>query len=404
MDQYRKACRDATSRLKGEGNYRVFADLRRHCGRFPQARHVGTDGARDVTVWCSNDYLGMGQHPRVLAAMHAAIDEAGAGSGGTRNISGTTHYHVELEAELAALHAKSGALLFNSGYMANEATLQTLARLLPGVLVLSDELNHASMIEGIRHGRCDKQVFRHNDLDDLARRLAAEDPERPKIVAFESVYSMDGDIAPIAEICALARSHGALTYLDEVHAVGMYGNHGAGIAERDGVMDEVDIIEGTLAKAYGVMGGYIAADAGIIDAVRSYAPGFIFTTSSAPVLAAGALAAVRHLKVSGEERRLQQEHARLLKAALSERGLPVAMTESHIVPVIVGDPKRCKALTDALLEEFAIYVQPINHPTVPRGTERIRLTATPLHGPPEIARLADALDILWRRLALDRAA
>ena len=296
MDQYRKACRDAISRLKGEGNYRIFADLRRHCGRFPEALLTGAEGARDVTVWCSNDYLGMGQHPAVLAAMHAAVDEAGAGSGGTRNISGTTRYHVELEAELAGLHGKEAALLFNSGYLANEATLQTLARLLPGVLVLSDELNHASMIEGIRHGRCDKQVFRHNDLDDLARRLAAEDQERPKIVAFESVYSMDGDIAPIAEICALAREHGALTYLDEVHAVGMYGDHGAGIAERDAVMGEVDIIEGTLAKAFGVMGGYIAADSDIIDAIRSFAPGFIFTTSAAPVLAAGALAAVRHLE------------------------------------------------------------------------------------------------------------
>ncbi len=404
MDHYRKACRDAISRLKGDGNYRVFADLRRHCGRFPQALLTGSEGARDVTVWCSNDYLGMGQHPAVLAAMHAAVDEAGAGSGGTRNISGTTRYHVELEAELAELHGKEAALLFNSGYLANEATLQTLARLLPGVLVLSDELNHASMIEGIRHGRSDKQVFRHNDLDDLARRLAAEAWERPKIVAFESVYSMDGDIAPIAEICALAREHGALTYLDEVHAVGMYGDHGAGIAERDAVLGEVDVIEGTLAKAFGVMGGYIAADADIIDAIRSFAPGFIFTTSAAPVLAAGALAAVRHLKESGEERRLQQEHAKLLKETLADRGLPVMMSESHIVPVIVGDPRRCKALTDALLAEFGIYVQPINHPTVPKGTERIRLTATPLHGPVEIARLADALDTLWHRLELDRAA
>jgi len=404
MDQYRKACRDAISRLKGEGNYRVFADLRRHCGRFPEALLTSADGHRDVTVWCSNDYLGMGQHPAVLQAMHAAVEAAGAGSGGTRNISGTTRYHVELEAELAELHGKEAALLFNSGYLANEATLQTLARLLPGVLVLSDELNHASMIEGIRHGRSDKQVFRHNDLDDLARRLAAEDSERPKIIAFESVYSMDGDIAPIAEICALAHEYGALTYLDEVHAVGMYGDHGAGIAERDAVMNEVDIIEGTLAKAFGVMGGYIAADADIIDAIRSYAPGFIFTTSAAPVLAAGALAAVRHLKQSGEERRLQQAHAKLLKETLAERGLPVMMSESHIVPVIVGDPHRCKALTDALLAEFGIYVQPINHPTVPKGTERIRLTATPLHGPAEIARLAHALDQLWHRLELARAA
>jgi 5-aminolevulinate synthase len=320
--------------------------------------------------------------------MHSALDEAGAGSGGTRNISGTTRYHVELEAELAALHGKEAALLFNSGYMANEATLQTLARILPGVVVLSDEFNHASMIEGIRHGRCDKEVFRHNDVDDLARRLSALDRARPKIVAFESVYSMDGDIAPLAGICGLARRYGAFTYLDEVHAVGMYGDQGAGIAERDGVMAEVDIIEGTLAKAFGVMGGYIAGDAEIIDAVRSHAPGFIFTTSLAPALAAGALAAVRHLKESGEERRLQQLHAHLLKEALAERGLPVVMTPSHIVPVIVGDPRRCKALTDALLAEFAIYVQPINYPTVPEHIER----------------LVSALDELWGRLALSRAA
>jgi 5-aminolevulinate synthase len=404
MDQYRQACRAAIARLKSEGNYRVFADLKRRCGRFPLASHKGPQGEREVSVWCSNDYLGMGQHGKVLAAMHSALDEAGAGSGGTRNISGTTRYHVELEAELAALHGKEAALLFNSGYMANEATLQTLARILPGVVVLSDEFNHASMIEGIRHGRCDKEVFRHNDVDDLARRLSALDRARPKIVAIESVYSMDGDIAPLAGICGLARRYGAFTYLDEVHAVGMYGDQGAGIAERDGVMAEVDIIEGTLAKAFGVMGGYIAGDAEIIDAVRSHAPGFIFTTSLAPALAAGALAAVRHLKESGEERRLQQLHAHLLKEALAERGLPVVMTPSHIVPVIVGDPRRCKALTDALLAEFAIYVQPINYPTVPRGTERIRLTATPLHGPEHIERLVLALDELWGRLALSRAA
>jgi 5-aminolevulinate synthase len=395
---------EAIGALRREGRYREFADLRRICGRFPRARHFSSRGEREVTVWCSNDYLAMGQHPAVLAAMHEALDTAGGGSGGTRNISGTTHYHVELEAELASLHGKGAALLFNSGYMANAATLATIARLMPDCVILSDANNHASMIEGIRHSRCDKQVWRHNDLADLEARLQGLDRARPKIIAFESVYSMDGDIAPIAEICRLARRYNALTYLDEVHAVGMYGAHGGGIAERDGLAGEVDIIEGTLAKAFGVMGGYIAASATIVDAVRSYAPGFIFTTSLAPVLAAGALASVRHLKASGEERRLQQHHAQLLKAALAERGLPVMPSESHIVPVLVGEARRCKALTDALLSGHHIYVQPINYPTVTRGTERLRLTPTPLHGPDEIARLTDAIDRLWSDLALARAA
>jgi 5-aminolevulinate synthase len=395
---------DAIGALKREGRYREFADLRRIRGRFPRALHFSSRGPREVTVWCSNDYLGMGQHPAVLDAMHEALETAGSGSGGTRNISGTTHYHVELEAELAGLHGKDAALLFNSGYMANAATLATIARLLPNCVILSDESNHASMIEGIRHSRCEKQVWCHNDLADLEARLRGLDRARPKVIAFESVYSMDGDVAPLREICALARRYNALTYLDEVHAVGMYGAHGGGIAERDGLMDEVDIIEGTLAKAFGVMGGYIAASTTIIDAVRSYAPGFIFTTSLAPVLAAGALASVRHLKASGEERRLQQRHARLLKAALAERGLPVMASESHIVPVLVGDARRCKALTDALLDAYGIYVQPINYPTVARGTERLRLTPTPLHGPEEIGRLADAIDRLWSDLALERAA
>jgi 5-aminolevulinate synthase len=395
---------DAIGALKREGRYREFADLRRIRGRFPKATHFSPRGEREVTVWCSNDYLGMGQHPAVLDAMHEALDTAGSGSGGTRNISGTTRYHVELEAELADLHGKASALLFNSGYMANAATLATIARLMPNCMVLSDEKNHASMIEGIRHSRCDKQVWRHNDLADLEARLQGLDRARPKIIAFESVYSMDGDIAPIAEICRLARRYNALTYLDEVHAVGMYGARGGGIAERDGIGGDVDIIEGTLAKAFGIMGGYIAASATVIDAVRSYAPGFIFTTSLAPVLAAGALASVRHLKASGEERRLQQLHAQLLKQALTDRELPVMASQSHIVPVLVGEARRCKALTDALLDSHDIYVQPINYPTVPRGTERLRLTPTPLHGPDEITRLADAIDGLWSDLALERAA
>jgi len=394
----------ALAKLKSEGRYREFADLRRIRGRFPKALWRGPKGEREVTVWCSNDYLAMGQNPAVLAAMHEALDDAGAGSGGTRNISGTTRYHVALERELSDLHGKDAALLFNSGYMANEASLSTLAKLLPGCVIVSDELNHASMIEGIRHGRCEKIIWKHNDLDDLAHILDRLGSERPKIVAFESVYSMDGDIAPIAGICMLAKCHGALTYLDEVHAVGMYGPRGGGIAERDGVLDQIDIVEGTLAKAFGLMGGYIAASNRIIDVIRSYAPGFIFTTSLPPVIAAGATAAIRHLKQSGSERELQAKHARLLAEELKSRGLPIMESPSHIVPVLVGDPVLCKALTDRLLTEHAIYVQPINFPTVPRGTERIRLTPGPLHGPAEIAVLCDALDGLWTELTLKRAA
>jgi 5-aminolevulinate synthase len=394
----------AISRLKDEGRYREFADICRIKGRFPRALYHGPSGEYEVTVWCSNDYLGMGQHPAVVGAMHQALDEVGAGSGGTRNISGTTHYHIELEKELADLHGKDGALLFNSGYMANEATLSSLVRALPDCIVLSDELNHASMIEGIKHGRGEKLIWRHNDLADLEAKLKSLPIERPKLIAFESVYSMDGDIAPIKEICALAKKYGALTYLDEVHAVGMYGPHGGGIAERERLLDEIDIVEGTLAKAFGVMGGYIAANAAIIDTVRSFAPGFIFTTSIAPSIAAGATAAIRHLKCSCIERGLQARHARLLTAELMSRGLPVTETPSHIVPLLVGDPVQCKAITDRLLADFAIYVQPINYPTVPKGTERLRLTPGPLHGELEIAKLVAALDQLWTEMMLQRAA
>jgi 5-aminolevulinate synthase len=391
-------------RLRQEGRYREFADICRVRGRFPRALYRGQGVEREVTVWCSNDYLGMGQHPAVLAAMHAAIDDVGAGSGGTRNISGTTHYHVELEQELADLHGKDAALLFNSGYMANEATLSSLVRALPNCIVLSDELNHASMIEGIRHGRGEKLIWRHNDLTDLEAKLKMLAADRPKLIAFESVYSMDGDIAPLAEICVLAKRYGALTYLDEVHAVGMYGTRGGGIAERDDLLGEIDIIEGTLAKAFGLMGGYIAANAAIIDAIRSFAPGFIFTTSIAPAIAAGATAAIRHLRASSIERQLQSRHAKLLTASLKARGLPVTETESHIVPLIVGDPVKCKALTDRLLSDFSIYVQPINYPTVPKGTERLRLTPGPLHGELEISKLVTALDQLWTEMMLRRAA
>jgi 5-aminolevulinate synthase len=404
MKSHDAVFRHALAQLRAEGRYREFADLKRLCGAFPKARLVTPAGERDVTVWCSNDYLAMGQHPQVIRAMHLALDAIGAGSGGTRNISGTQHLHVELEAELAELHGKSAALLFNSGYLANVATLSTLGSLLPRCVILSDELNHASMIEGIRHARSAKIIWRHNDLDDLEAKLRAVPLGSHKVVAFESVYSMDGDVAPVAEICALARRYEAFTYLDEVHAVGLYGARGGGIAERDGVLDEIDLIEGTLAKAFGVMGGYIAGSAACIDAIRSHAPGFIFTTSLAPVLAAGALASVRHLKTSGAERAAQQRNAALLKRMLEERGLPVLAGGSHIVPVLIGDAVLCKTLSSLLLQEFDIYVQPINYPTVPRGTERIRLTPGPLHGPAEIARLVDALDRLWARMELARAA
>ena len=390
--------------LKGEGRYRVFADIRRDRGRFPRAQWRGPDGEREIVVWCSNDYLGMGQNEAVIAAMHGAVDEAGAGSGGTRNISGTTRYHVELEAELADLHGKQAALLCTSGYIANEAALSTFGKVLPGCIIFSDAMNHASMIEGIRHGPCEKRIWRHNDLEHLEELLAAEDPAAPKIIAFESVYSMDGDIAPIAEICDIAEKFGALTYLDEVHAVGMYGPRGGGIAEQQGIAHRVDVIEGTLAKAFGLMGGYIAGSAAFVDIVRSFAPAFIFTTSLPPVLAAGALTSVRHLKTSTAERDAHQAHAKLLKQKMISAGLPVLENPSHIVPVMVGDPVDCKAISDQLLEEYSQYVQPINYPTVPRGTERLRFTPSPLHTEELMDELVSALATIWRARGLKLAA
>ena len=381
--------------LHREGRYRTFADLKRRRGFFPVADHFAANGSREVTVWCSNDYLGMGQHPAVLAAMHEAIDAVGAGSGGTRNISGTTHYHVELESELADLHGKEAALLFTSAYVANDATLSTLVKLVPGTVVFSDEKNHASMIEGIRRGQCEKHIFRHNDVADLEAKLKKFPKSTPKIIVFESVYSMDGHIAPIAAICDLADKYGALTYLDEVHAVGMYGPRGGGIAERDGVMDRVDIINGTLAKGFGVMGGYIAGSRDLCDAIRSFASGFIFTTSLAPAIAAGALASIRHLKTSALERARHQERVRTLKRSLAAKRLPVMDNPSHIVPVMVGCPIRCKAVTDTLLHQYGIYVQPINYPTVSKGTERMRITPTPAHSDEQMASLVHALDELY---------
>jgi 5-aminolevulinate synthase len=399
---YEGAFAAALAAIKREGRYRVFANLKRTRGSFPAASHFHGASQHDITVWCSNDYLGMGQHPVVLEAMHRALDEAGAGSGGTRNIAGTTRYHVELEAELADLHGKEAALLFTSAYVANDATLTTLAKLLPGLIVFSDEKNHASMIEGIRHGGAAKQIWRHNDLADLEAKLRAANPAAPKIIVFESVYSMDGHIAPIGRICDLAKEYGALTYLDEVHAVGMYGPRGGGIAERDREMHRIDIVNGTLAKAFGVMGGYIAASRSCCDAIRSYASGFIFTTSLAPAICAGALASVRYLKTSGTERECHQERARTLKRRLSAAGLPVLDNPSHIVPVHVGDPIHCKQITDALLDRFRIYVQPINYPTVPRGAERLRLTPSPQHSDADMDHLVNALSALWSECPVSR--
>ena len=396
----------ALKQLHDEGRYRVFIDVEREKGNFPHATWRKEDGTeKPVTIWCGNDYLGMGQHPVVLAAMHEAIDATGAGSGGTRNISGTTVYHKRLEAELADLHHKEAALLFTSAYIANDATLSTLPKLFPGLIIYSDALNHASMIEGVRRNGGAKRIFRHNDVAHLRELLAADDPEAPKLIAFESVYSMDGDFGPIREICDLAEEFGALTYIDEVHAVGMYGPRGAGVAEREGLMGRIDIINATLAKAYGVMGGYIAASAKMVDAIRSYAPGFIFTTSLAPAIAAGAAASVAFLK--GEEgvklREAHQTQAKILKLRLKGLGLPIIDHGSHIVPVIVGDPKHTKLMSDMLLDGFGIYVQPINYPTVPRGTERLRFTPSPVHGSKEMDTLIKSLDELWAHCALNRA-
>ncbi len=394
----------AIATLHEEGRYRTFIDIERRKGQFPHAVWTRPDGsARDITVWCGNDYLGMGQHPVVLAAMHEAIDAVGAGSGGTRNISGTTVYHKRLEAELADLHGKEAALLFTSAYIANDATLSTLPKLFPGLIIYSDALNHASMIEGVRRNGGAKRIFRHNDVAHLRELLAADDPAAPKLIAFESVYSMDGDFGPIEALCDLADEFGARTYLDEVHAVGMYGPRGGGVAERDGLAHRIDIINGTLGKAFGVHGGYIAASAKMCDAVRSYAPGFIFTTSLPPTVAAGAAASVAYLKTAPELREAHQTQARILKLRLKGLGLPIIDHGSHIVPVIVGDPKHTKMLSDMLLNDFGIYVQPINYPTVPRGTERLRFTPSPLHGSKEISHLVRSIDELWSQCALNRA-
>ena len=403
---YNTALDAAITRLHDEGRYRTFIDIEREKGAFPKAVWNKPDGSkRDILVWCGNDYLGMGQHPVVLSAMHEALDAVGAGSGGTRNISGTTAYHKRLEVELADLHEKEAALVFSSAYTANDATLSTLKTLFPGLIIFSDALNHASMIEGIRRGGGEKRIFRHNDVAHLRELLEAADPAAPKLIAFESIYSMDGDFGPIGEICDLAEEFNALTYLDEVHAVGMYGPRGGGVAERDGLAHRIDIFNGTLGKAFGVFGGYIAASARMVDAIRSYAPGFIFTTSLPPAIAAGAAASIAFLKTAeGQKLRdAQQLHAKVLKMRLKSLGMPIIDCGTHIVPVHVGHPVHCKALSDMLLEEFGVYVQPINFPTVPRGTERLRFTPSPVHNLGEIDHLVKAMDTLWSRCALNRA-
>ncbi|MEP7221872.1 MAG: 5-aminolevulinate synthase [Novosphingobium sp.] len=395
----------AIERLHAEGRYRVFIDILRNKGAFPNARcFAGHNGPKPITVWCSNDYLAMGQHPKVVAAMEEALHDVGAGSGGTRNIGGNTHYHIELEGELADLHGKEGALLFTSGYVSNDATLSTLAKILPGCVIFSDALNHASMIAGIRNSGAEKKVWRHNDLEHLEQLLAETDPDVPKLIAFESVYSMDGDVAPIHAICDLADKYNALTYIDEVHAVGMYGPRGGGISDRDEAAHRIDIIEGTLGKAFGVMGGYIAADRKIIDVIRSYAPGFIFTTSLSPVLVAGVLASVRHLKASSVEREGQQAAAAMLKQMFADAHLPVMPSTTHIVPLMVGDPVKAKGISDILLAEYGVYVQPINFPTVPRGTERLRFTPGPAHTPEMMQDLTKALVEIWDRMEMKLAA
>ncbi|MCL4065752.1 5-aminolevulinate synthase [Pseudomonas sp. GX19020] len=403
---YDAALDSALGRLHDEGRYRTFIDIERRKGQFPHAIRNRPDGSeQQITVWCGNDYLGMGQHPEVLGAMHEALEATGAGSGGTRNISGTTVYHKRLETEIADLHGQEAALVFSSAYTANDATLSTLKVIFPGLIIYSDALNHASMIEGIRRGGGEKRIFRHNDVAHLRELLAADDPAAPKLIAFESIYSMDADVAPISAICDLAEEFGALTYLDEVHAVGMYGARGAGLAERDRQMHRIDIVNATLGKAFGVFGGYIAASAKMVDAVRSYAPGFIFTTSIPPVVAAGAAAAIRFLKGEGGRalRKQHQDQARILKMRLRGLGLPIIDHDTHIVPVHVGNPIHCKMLSDMLLDQFGIYVQPINFPTVPRGTERLRFTPSPVHGAAEIDQLVKAMDQLWGHCALNRA-
>jgi len=401
---YQRYFNEEVARLKVEGRYRVFADLERKAGAFPAATFYKSDDQRDITVWCSNDYLGQGQNPAVLTAMHEAIDRCGAGTGGTRNISGTNHYHVLLERELADLHRTEAALIFTSGYVANMTTLSTLAARLPGCIVYSDALNHNSMIEGIRHGRPDKRIFRHNDPDHLDMLLSRDDPARAKLVAFESVYSMDGDIAPIREIVEVCERHNAISYLDEVHAVGMYGPEGAGVAARDGMMDRITVIQGTLAKAFGVIGGYIASSAALIDYIRSFGDGFIFTTALPPAIAAGALASVRHVRKTDMLRQRHQERARTLKTMLAGAGISVMPSVSHIVPVFVGDAALCKQASDLLLDRHGVYIQPINYPTVPQGTERLRITPTPRHDDVEMAHLVEALKDVWSTLCLKSAA
>ncbi len=400
---YRGIFEDAVDALRTEKRYRVFADIERIAGRFPRALYRDqSDNAREITIWCSNDYLGMGQHPTVVSAMQDTAARLGVGAGGTRNISGTNRPLVELERSLADLHRKEAALVFTSGFVSNEASISTIARLMPGCVIFSDQLNHASMIQGVRQSGMEKKIFRHNDVGHLRELLAGVDRKRPKLIVFESVYSMDGDISPIKEICDLADEFGALTYIDEVHAVGMYGPRGGGIAEREGLMDRIDVIEGTLAKGFGVMGGYITANRSIVDAVRSYAPEFIFTTALPPALCAAARTSIEHLKVSNVERAAHERQAGLAKEILSEAGLPVMQTDTHIVPLIVGDARLCKAASDLLLDKYNIYVQPINYPTVPKGTERLRITPTPLHADEMIIALRHALVSVWAELELPR--
>ncbi|USG62918.1 5-aminolevulinate synthase [Sneathiella marina] len=402
---YEHVFAQAIQSLKDENRYRVFTELGRHAGNFPKAtRHLSSGDTQEVTIWCSNDYLGMGQHPDVLTAIKDATDRYGAGAGGTRNISGNTHVICELERELADLHGKESALVFTSGFVSNDATLSTLGKLLPDCVILSDELNHASMIDGVRHSGCEKRIFRHNDARDLEEKLKSIDPSRPKIIAFESVYSMDGDISPIKEFCDLADKYGAMTYLDEVHAVGLYGPRGGGVAEREGLMDRITIMEGTLGKAFGVVGGFITSSRNIVDSIRSYASGFIFTTTLSPIMSAGALASVRHLKKSQLERDQHQERAATLKGLLMDAGLPVLPSVTHIVPVMVYDANLCKQASDMLLEEYGIYLQPINYPTVPRGEERLRITPTPFHDDTMMSELVAALKDVWGRLDLRQAA